>query len=133
MKAKALTQKQLDKLTPFELKYYIERGILRVMETKPIPPRPTRIEDTPEFKKHKKLIGTPIHLSEASRKYNIALSTISRWVHRGLVKKLPGIKNKVVMDEAYVAYAVDVLRSHKESKGRWLFDMNGTPYIKTSR
>ncbi len=91
---KILTKKQLDKLTPFELKYYIERGMLRVMETKPLPPRPTRIEDTQEFKKHKQLIGTPIHLSEASRKYNIALSTISRWVHRGLVKQLPGIKTK---------------------------------------
>jgi len=133
----ALSKSKLDKLTPFELKYYIERGMLEVMVKKPIPPRAMRIEDTQEFKKHSKLIGNPIHLSEACRKYDIALSTLSRWVNRGLVKKvqlpIEEVKNKVVLDEAYVAYAVDVLKAHKKSKGRWIFETNGTPYIKTSR
>jgi hypothetical protein len=130
---KTLSTSEIDQLSPFELKYYIERGMLRVMKTKPIPPRPARIEETPEFKKHSKLIGTPIHLAEACRKYNIALSTMSQWTKRGLIKKLAPDKNKIMLDEAYVAYAVEVLRSHKESKGRWLFEKNGTPYIKTSR
>jgi hypothetical protein len=131
-----LSKSKLDKLTPFELKYYIERGNLTVMENKPIPTRAVRIEDTQEFKKHAKLIGTPIHLAEACRKYDIALSTMSQWTKRGLIKKVPHSldhKNKVMLDEAYVAYAADVLKSRKETKGRWLFDTNGTPYIKTSR
>jgi hypothetical protein len=131
-----LSKTKLEQLTPFELKYYIERGNLKVMEIEPIPPRPTRIEDTDEFKKHAELIGTPIHLAEASRKYKIALATLSRWVGRGLIKKFPNkvvYKNKIMLDEAYVAYAAEVFKSRKYTKGRWLFDTDGTPYIKTSR
>jgi hypothetical protein len=127
---KELTRKELDKLTPFELKHYSELGILRVMKTKTIP---TRIEETTEFKKYKSLVGTPIHLREACRKYKIALSTMSRWVNRGLVKKLPEEGNKVMLDEAYVAYAVSVLRSHDKTQGQWLFETNGTPRINTTR
>lgn len=127
---KTLTVKDINNLTPYKLKHYMEQGILRVMNTQPIP---TRLEETKEFKKHAKLIGVPIHLREACRKYDIALSTLSRWVNRGLVKKLPAIKNKIMLDEAYVAYAVSVLKSSKDTRGRWLFDTNGTPYIKTSR
>lgn len=129
----ALSKTKLDELSPFELKYYAERGILKVMETRPIPQRPMRIEQTEEFKKHEKLIGTPIHLAEACRKYGVALSTMSQWVKRGLIKKLAPDKNKIMLNEAYVAYCVDVLRSHDKSKGKWIFDTNGTPYIKTSR
>jgi len=130
---KTLTPKQIEKLTPFELKYYIERGILSVMENKPIPQRPARIEDTQEFKKHKDLTGMPISLLAACRKYEIATSTMSRWVHRGLIKKMTPDKNRVVLDEAYVAYAVEVFKANKKTKGKWLFDTNGTPYIKTTR
>lgn len=127
---KTLSATEINKLTPFQLKNYVERGMLQIMITKPIP---TRLEETSQFKKHVKLIGTPIHLAEACRKYNIALSTLSQWVKRGLIKKLDPDKNKIMLDEAYVAYAVEVLRSHKQSKGSRIFDKNGTPYIKTSR
>lgn len=127
---KTLSSSEIKKLPYSKLKYYMEHGILEVMNAQPIP---TRIEETPEFKKQAKLIGTPIHMREACRKYKIALSTMHRWVDRGLIKKLAPDKNKIMLDEAYVAYAVDILRSHPDSKGRWLFDMNGTPYIKITQ
>jgi hypothetical protein len=119
--------KQLENMSPTQLKNYIERGNIVVMLPKPIP---TRIEDTPEFKKHKRLAGKPIHLSEACRKYGIALSTLSQWVKRGLIKKMPRDKNKIMLDEAYVAYAVDVRNSHTNSKRKWLFNTDGTPYVR---
>jgi predicted site-specific integrase-resolvase len=117
---------QIKDLSPNELKSYIRRGIIKVVNTQPIP---TRIEDTPEFKKFKHLAGKPIHLSAACSKYDIALSTLSQWVHRGLIKRLGKEKNKVMLDEAYVAYAVEVKKTYPNSKGKWLFDTNGTPYI----
>lgn len=125
-----LTDTQIAELPPAELKRYIERGIIKVMKSQPIP---TRVEETPEFKKHKKLLGHPIHLSEACRKYELALSTLSRWVKLGIVKKIGAKKNKIILDEAYVAYAVEVLKERPDSKGRWLFDKTGMPYTPAAR
>ena len=120
---------KVEKLSPAELKSYIERGIITVMQAKPIP---TRIQDTPEFKKYERLADQAIHLSEACRKYDVRLSTMSRWVERGLIKKLPKQKNRIMLDEQYVAYAAEVLKSNPKSRGRWLFDTNGLPYIRTT-
>jgi hypothetical protein len=124
--SKLLTRKEIANLSPTTLKDLAERGIIQVMTNSQ--PFPTTIEETPEFKKNAKLKGTPIHQSAACRKYDVALSTMSQWVSKGIVPVLGKDKNKIMLDEAYVAYAATVLKSKTEAKGRWLFDENKMPY-----
>lgn len=124
----AQAQKAIDNLSPAQLKNYVERGIIKVMTTQSLP---TKIEETPEYRKHKRLAGQSIHLSEASRKYNIAQPTLSRWVKRGVIKKLGVEKNRIILDESFVAYAAEVMKEHPQHQGRWLFGENGMPYAPT--
>lgn len=124
-----MNKKQLQSLTPAQLKSYIERGIIKVVNTQPFP---TRVEETPEYKKHARLAGHPIHLSEASRKYDIALSTLSRYVRSGVITKIKTEKNRIILDEARVAYVWEVLKNNPDSQGKWLFDKQGLPYSPTT-
>ena len=121
-----MATRQVSDIPAHELKSLIERGIIKVMNTQSIP---TRIEDTPEYKRHKQLAGQPIHVSEAERKYRIAHQTISRYAKKGIIKKLKPVKNKTMLDESYVAYVAEVYRKTKEGQGRWMFDKDGLPYI----
>lgn len=86
-------------------------------------------EELPEYKKHAHLKGQTIWISEASRRYEISNVTILNWVKRGIIKRLGTEKNKVLLDEQDVAYCVDVYRTHGGKQGRWLFNLDGTPYI----
>ncbi len=85
-------------------------------------------ESLPEYKKHAHLKGTSIWLSAAERKYNIPGPTISRWVKAGIIKKLGKDGNKVLLDEADIAYCAEVYRTKNAKRGRKLFDSRGMPY-----
>jgi hypothetical protein len=92
-----------------------------------IPTPPTPKEQLPEYKKHKHLKGVPIWISEAGRKYGILIATISKWVAAGYIKKLGLDGNRVLVDEADVAYCAEVYRQ-RSGQGKWLFNPDGTPY-----
>lgn len=51
------------------------------------------------------LEGIPISIGIASRKYNFAPISLSQWVKKGHIKKLGKDGQKVLLDEADVAYA----------------------------
>jgi len=116
-----LSQDMLERLSKRDLLNMIEHGKLIIMykESK---------EDRPEWQKVKHLQGVGIHLSEAARKYSIALSTISRWVKRGLISVLGYDGNKTILDEADVAYLNEIYKS-RGGRGRRVFGDDGLPYI----
>jgi transposase len=88
-------------------------------------------EELPEYKKHAHLQGIGISISEASRKYEIGFSTLQRWATRGYVTRLGQEKNRVLIDEADVAYCAEIYRT-RGGQGKWLFQPDGTPYTPTS-
>lgn len=90
---------------------------------------PTRIEETPEYKQVQSLAGKPIHISEAARKYKIPQPTISRYIQKNIIRVIGKDGNKILLDEAYVAYAKIVIRRRKAGQGKWMFDANGLPYL----
>ena len=73
------------------------------------------------------LKGEKIWIAEAARKYKVPQPNLSRWAERGFIKKLGKFKNRVLLDEADVAYCVAVARD-RSGTGRWLFNDDGTPY-----
>ncbi len=86
-----------------------------------------RKEDLPEYKKHAHLKGSPIWVSKAARKYNLLHPTILKWVKAGVIKRLGAIGNKILLDEADVAYCAEIYHRFG-AQGRKLFDDNGMPY-----
>jgi len=76
---------QINNLPANELKQLIQRGIIKVVNAKPIP---TTIEATPEYKRFQHLKGVEIHVAEAGRKYDVPHQTIVRWKQKGFVKVL---------------------------------------------
>jgi len=88
---------------------------------------PTPKEELPEYKKHAHLKGQAIWLGEAERKYEIPHKTISRWASSGIIRRLGMEGNKVMLDEADVAYCAEIHRQ-RGGQGKWLFNPDGTPY-----
>jgi len=116
--------KNVDNLSPTELKHYIVRGILHVEGTIPM-----QIEDTKEYKSFAKLKGKGIGVAEAGRKYSVPFQTISRWKNKGYIPVIGKEgKQKLLLDESYVAYCAHVYKQDAGS-GKRPFDKNGTPYI----
>jgi hypothetical protein len=124
-----MTGKNIEQLSGKELKALIDRGIIRVMNNQPLP---QTIEDTPEYRKHLGLKGVEISINEAARKYGLHARTISRWVQKGVIVILRRNGQAKLLDESYVAYAVEV-KNLRPSPGNWIFDKNGLPYIPTTR
>lgn len=94
-------------LTQTELKRLQSRGIIEVRikpgyEGKDI--STMEITDLQDFKPYKKLLGKGISISEASRRYRLNHSVISRWVRDGHIPNLGMEKNRKLVDEAYIAY-----------------------------
>jgi predicted site-specific integrase-resolvase len=118
-----MTAAQINDLSPAELKSFIQRGIIKVVNAQPFP---TRIEDTPEYKKFKHLKGVEIHVAEAARKYNVHQPSITRWKQKGFIKVLRQEGQKIYLDESYVAYCVYVFHQ-AGGQGGWAFNPNGTP------
>lgn len=88
------------------------------------------VEDRPEFKKYAHLLGTKIMVSDVAEKYGVSHVNVLRWIKRGLIPVLQrGPGRSVFVDEAHAAYCAEVYRANK-GQGRWLFNPDGTPYIK---
>jgi hypothetical protein len=123
-----LTPTDLKDLSKAELLNLVERGILRVMSDKDastlanIPK-----EELPEYQQFAHLRGVGISISAAARKYQVPQQTISRWLQRGIIARIGMEKNRVLIDEADVAYCAEI-RRNRPGAGRWLFHDNGTPY-----
>ena len=86
-------------------------------------------EDRPEYKQYANLVGVQIGIGEGGRKYGIPQQTISRWVQRGYIKRLSQAGQKILIDEADLAYCSLVYKSNPGS-GKWLFDPGGLPHTK---
>jgi excisionase family DNA binding protein len=85
-------------------------------------------EQLPEYMRHAHLKNTPIWISDAGRKYDIPNPTIVRWVSKGIIKRLGTDKNKVLIDQADMAYCAEIYHNHR-GQGKWLFNPDGTPYV----
>ena len=88
-------------------------------------------EEQPEYKLHAHLKGIKIGMGEASRKYEVPISTLSGWVENGYIAIL-GITPvrggmQTLVDEADVAYCSE-LRKLRPGAGKWLFSKDGSPY-----
>lgn len=109
----------------------IQAGILPngeiVVSENTLPTPPTPKEQLPEYKKHKHLKGVSIWISEAGRKYDVSTQTISQWASAGYIKKLGMDGNRVLVDEADMAYCAEIYHQRK-GQGKWLFNRDGTPY-----
>ncbi len=88
---------------------------------------PQRKEDLPEYKLFADLRGKPIWISKAAREYSVTQQTISNWVKAGVIKRLGKEGNKVLIDEADVAYCAEIYRQ-RGGQGKTLFNSDGTPY-----
>ncbi|MEW6179205.1 MAG: hypothetical protein AB1522_04680 [Chloroflexota bacterium] len=86
-----------------------------------------RKEDLPEYQMHAHLRGNPIWIAKAARDYQIPHPTIVRWVKAGYIRQLGLDGNKVLVDEADVAYCSEIYRQ-RGRQGRTLFNPDGTPY-----
>jgi predicted site-specific integrase-resolvase len=86
-------------------------------------------EALPEYKENVDLKGKPISINEAGRKYKLNTSTITRWMQRGLIRRLGTEGRKTLLDEADVAYCSTVYSKNK-GQGKWAFDDSGRPYPK---
>lgn len=123
-------------LTEARLKSMIERGTIKaamMMDTLVVDEDEVRAktvqrkEDLPEYKKHAHLKGKAIWVSEAARKYGLLHPTILKWVKAGVIRQLGTTGNKVLLDEADVAYCAEIYHRFG-TQGRKLFDDNGLPY-----
>ncbi|MEJ5200586.1 MAG: hypothetical protein WHV66_00020 [Anaerolineales bacterium] len=86
-----------------------------------------RKEDLPEYQKHAHLRGNPIWIAKAARAYHIPHPTIVRWVKAGYIRQIGMNGNKVLVDEADVAYCSEIYQQ-RGRQGRTLFNPDGTPY-----
>ncbi len=86
-----------------------------------------RKEDLPEHQKHAEKRGRPIWIREAERVYRVPAETLSTWAKKGYIRIICKKGNKVLLDEADVAYCSDVYKKSGK-QGRILFNPDGTPY-----
>lgn len=69
--------------------------------------------------KFKHLCGNLLSMTEASYKYQVPTSVISGWVRQGLLHiKDTGLRNSKFIDEADVAYLVELGRAKKMRPGK---------------
>jgi|GEM_PF-299537 hypothetical protein len=90
--------------------------------------RVQRREDLPEYRQYEHLKGVGIGINEAAKTYNVSYTTVRNWVVRGLIGRLGNRGQKVLLDQADVAYCVAIFRQGG-SQGRRIFNADGTPYI----
>ncbi len=109
----------------------LPNGEIGVSETT-LPTPPTKKEQLPEYKKHAHLQGVEIGIGEAAREYDLNLSTVSRWVKAGYIRVLRQEGQKVLIDQADVAYCSEIYHRNG-GHGKWLFNKDGTPYAPKSK
>lgn len=76
---------------------------------------PVRREDSPEWAEVAHLRGIGIGVRQAAEKYGLVHTTITRWIDRGLVRRISGETirgQKVLIDEGDVAYCAMVYRKN---------------------
>lgn len=86
-----------------------------------------RKEELPEYRQHAHLRGQAIWICEAARKYNLLAPTILKWIRLGVINRIGVEGNKVLIDEADVAYCAEIYKKFGR-QGRKTFDKNGLPY-----
>jgi predicted site-specific integrase-resolvase len=86
---------------------------------------PQKKEDLPEY--NSKLEGIRISISDAAREYGIPTGTITRWMQRGIVKRLDSDGYRTLIDKADIDYCAKIYQK-SGSQGRRLFNSDGTPY-----
>jgi hypothetical protein len=126
-----MNDQDISNLNPYQLQDLIKRGIVRVMLPNTVDLNSMTKYDQPEYQKFSHLHGVAISICAAGRKYRVAHPTISRWVRRGYITVIGKDKNKVMIDESDIAYCSEIIKS-KSGSGHWLFNSDGTPYIKKS-
>jgi len=84
-----------------------------------------RKEDLPEYQKYVHLRGQTICISKAKANYKIPDTTLRRWIKWGLIKIIKTEKNKILVDEADVAYCSELYIKHRR-KGHIVFKRDGT-------
>jgi hypothetical protein len=89
---------------------------------------PSPKETLPEYQAVKHLKGVPIWLREAERKYGIGSFTLGEWLHKGFINRLGMDGNKVLVDEADVAYCKSVYERIGGGQGKRIFNGDGTPF-----
>lgn len=76
------------------------------------------------------LIGRPITVSDAAKKYDVLRGTIHKWRQKGYISTIePGYQ--MTVNEAEVAYCVDTYRDQQAKgmvRGTPLFNGDGLPY-----
>ena len=76
------------------------------------------------------LIGNPITITDAAKKYDVDRRTVHKWRDKGYIAVItPGYG--MTVDEADVAYCVDTYRDQAQKgykHGKPLFDEDGLPY-----
>jgi hypothetical protein len=121
-----MTPDQLEKISKTDLITMVKHGTLSVMVTDQAKlPYTMNAEELRKQFQH--LQGVEISIRDAARKYDVHHPTVSRWVTRGVIKVLRRDKNRIMVDEADVAYAASVAHS-RPGRGKWLFDSDGQPY-----
>jgi len=83
-------------------------------------------EELPDYKEFAHLKGEPIGISDAARKYGINIPTITRWKQRGYIAQIGKDGQRILLDEADVAYCAKIYLSDS-GQGKWMFDENGKP------
>ena len=91
-----------------------------------------RKEDLPEYRMHADLKGKGIWIAKASREYGIPHPTILKWVRLGIIRVIGREANKVLIDEADIAYCSEIYKKFGKP-GRILFNPDGTPYKPKTR
>jgi excisionase family DNA binding protein len=89
---------------------------------------PAPKETLPEYQAVKHLKGVPIWLREAERKYGIGSFTLGEWLHKGFINQLGMDGNKVLVDEADVAYCKSIYERIGGGQGKRIFNGDGTPF-----
>ena len=74
------------------------------------------------------LRGKGLGIAEAGRKYDIPNPTLSRWSKAGYIKRLGRSGQKILIDEADVAYCAAVYRMQDGGQGKRIFNDDGLPY-----
>lgn len=90
--------------------------------------KPTPKEELDEYREYAHLKGIGIGINEAAKKYAVPFSTIRGWVGRALIKSIGRQGQKMLLDEADVAYCAKVYKDRDGKQGKWLFKDDGTPY-----
>jgi len=87
----------------------------------------TSIADTA---KYSHLVGNPISIAEASRRYRLQHSTLSRWVSKGYITRIGTNGRQVLIDESDVALYAELYHANEGGQGKWIFDKGGLLYRK---